>query len=40
MTARTKAIENRNNRQRTMFSWREREKIRHPIVIYPLRFEM
>jgi hypothetical protein len=40
MTARTKAIENRNNRQRTMFSWREREKIRHPIVIYPLRFQM
>jgi hypothetical protein len=40
MAVRKKAIENRNNRQRTMFSRKEREKIRHPIVIYPLRFEM
>ncbi len=40
MAVRTKVTGNRNIKQQIMFLRKEREKIRHPIVIYPLRFEM
>jgi hypothetical protein len=39
-TVRTKTIENRNNKQGIMFLRKEREKIRHAIVIYRFRVEI
>ncbi len=40
IAVRTKTIGNGNNKQRIMFSRKEREKIRHAIVIYLFRVEI